>query len=101
MGTRHGLAAAGLALLALAPAAQAAPRYAGSAAATITSCRGDAFTASASVRSLSAKTRRPARVRGTRLQVRLDAVPLFGLPRPGQWKDFGRRSSGSVTETFS
>lgn len=101
MGARHGLLAAGLALLAVAPAAEAAPRYAGSAAATITSCRADGFTASASVRSLSARTRRPARVRGTRLQVRLDAVPLFGLPRPGVWKDLGSRSSATVTETFA
>ena len=88
-------------MLAAAPAAEAAPRFAGSAASTITACRGDGFTATASVRSLSARTRRPARVPGTRLQVRLDAVPLFGLPKPGQWKDLGSRSSGTVTETFS
>lgn len=100
MGTRLALAAA-FALLALAPAAQAAPRYVGSAAATITSCRADGFTASASVRSLSARTRRPAAVRGATLQVRLDAVPLFGLPRPGQWRDLGRRSSGTHSETFA
>ena len=75
------------ALLVAVPAASAAPRYAGSAAATITSCSGAAMTVAASVRSINARSRRPARIRGTRLQLRLDAVPMFGFPRPGKWQD--------------
>lgn len=101
MGARLGLLAVVLALLALAPPAHAAARYAGAAASTITACRGDGFTAAASVRAISARTRRPARLRGTRLQVRLDAVSLFGLPRPGRWRDLGSRSSGTVQESFA
>ena len=101
MGARQALLAVFACLLAIAPSADAAPRYAGSAAATITNCRTEGFTATGSVQALSAKTRRPAKVRGARLQLRLDAVPLFGFPRAGQWRDLGARSAGSVEETFA
>ena len=66
-----------LAVLAVPVVAEAAP------AVTISACRSESLTVAGKV-SLSGKAAR--RARGAALELRFQALPLFGLPRAGAWK---------------
>ena len=84
-------------VLALAiPAAANAAKSPGSA--TITSCKGDALTVAGRLK-LTGKAAR--KVRGANLQMRFQAVALFGLPRASDWRDLGRKSKGSGQQVFT
>jgi hypothetical protein len=87
-------ALAGLSALALAAPAQAA----GAAAATITSCKLDSLTVAGKVAVTGSAARK---VRGANLQLRLQALPLFGLPRAVAWRDLGKKTSGSGRQVFA
>src|SRR5436309_10701677 len=86
---------AALALLALPASATAA---ASPAAATVTACGGDHVTVVGKVK-LSGKA--AAKVRGAGLQMQFQALPLFGLPHTGAWRDMGRKASGSGQQVFT
>jgi hypothetical protein len=87
-------ALAGLSALALAAPAQAA----GPAAATITSCKLDSLTVAGRVAVTGSAARK---VRGANLQLRLQALPLFGLPRAVAWRDLGKKTKGSGQQVFA
>jgi hypothetical protein len=87
-------ALAGLSLLALAAPAHAA----GPAAATITSCKLDSLTVAGAVAVTGSAARK---VRGAKLQLRLQALPLFGLPRTVAWRDLGKKTKGSGQQVFA
>jgi hypothetical protein len=100
--TRIALACSALAAaLVLSPAAQAKSAFKASAAATIDGCIDDTLTVKGVFAAVSAKTRRPVKIPGARLMVRFDALPLFGLPRNGTWRDLGARKSGAAEGVFS
>jgi hypothetical protein len=92
-GTRLALFLSLLTVLALPAAADAAP-----AAATITACRSDSVTVAGKV-ALSGTSAR--RARGATLELRFQALPLFGLPRSGQWKKSGKKTRASSHEAFT
>lgn len=81
-----------LAALGAPAAATAAP-----AAATISACRSDSVTVAGKV-ALSGKSAR--RARGATLELRFQALPLFGLPRSGDWKKSGKKTRASSQEVF-
>jgi hypothetical protein len=81
-------------LLAVPTAAGAATRT----GATITSCRSDSLTVAGKV-ALSGSSAR--RARGTALQMRFQALPLFGMPRSGAWKGVGKKANASSQEAFA
>jgi hypothetical protein len=91
-GTRWTLARACLALTLLALPASA------EGAVTITACKSDSVTVAGKVK-LSGSAARKAH--GATLQLRFQALPLFGLPRSGQWRSAGRRTSGSGVDAFT
>jgi hypothetical protein len=91
-GRRRTLLVSLTALLAFPAAAEAAP-----AAVTLSACKRDAVTVAGKVRFSGSAARR---VRGAKLQLRFHALPLFGLPRAGQWRTVGKRTSGSAAEAF-
>lgn len=84
--------------VALMLALPAAARAAEPAAVTITACKLDGLTLTGRV-ALSGSSARKAR--GANLQLRFHALPLFGLPRTGEWRDLGRKTKVSVQESFS
>ncbi|HEY8865464.1 MAG TPA: hypothetical protein VIM22_00910, partial [Solirubrobacteraceae bacterium] len=85
-----------LLLLALAGApAQAASRPA---SAVITSCKVDHLTVAGAVK-LTGKA--AGKARGAKLQLQFQALPLFGLPKSGAWRDIGTKVKGSGQETFA
>ena len=93
-GTRH-LVLAVLASVCSVPGVAAA---AGPAAVTITACKADSITVAGKVKMTGTAARK---VRGAALQLRFHALPLFGLPRSGQWHDSGKKSKASGQETFN
>lgn len=86
---------AAVALLALPAAATAA---AAPAAATVTGCGGDHVTVVGKVK-LSGKA--AGKVRGANLQMQFQALPLFGIPHTGAWRDMGKKAAGSGQEVFT
>jgi hypothetical protein len=88
------IALTGLSMLALAAPAQAA----GPAAATITSCKLDGLTVAGEVAVTGSLAKK---VRGANLQLRLQALPLFGLPRAVAWRDIGKKTKGSGRQVFA
>jgi hypothetical protein len=91
--------AVGAALLALALALAAAPAHAArapraKAAATIARCQGDVVTVSAALAGAR-------QVRGARLLVRFQLVPLFGVQRSGPEIDAGRKRSALLFQGFT
>lgn len=82
-------------LVALASPAVAA---AAPAAATISACRSDSITVAGKV-SLSGRPAR--RARGATLELRFQALPLFGLPRSAAWKKTGKKTRASSQEVFA
>ena len=91
-GTRWGL------LVACAALVMPAAALADTGAATISACKDDHLTVSGRVRATGADARK---ARGAKLQMRLQAMPLFGLPRAGKWRDLGKKRSASAQEAFS
>jgi hypothetical protein len=89
-----------LALILSALIALAAPAAAGAApaAATISACRSDSLTVAGKL-ALSGNPAR--RARGATLEVRFQALPLFGLPRSGEWKKSGKKTRASSQEVFA
>lgn len=79
--------------LALPAAAQADP-----AATTITACNGDHMTVAGKV-ALKGPAARKAR--GAVLQLRFQALALFGLPQSAGWQVVGNRTKGSGQQAFS
>ncbi|MFL5896816.1 MAG: OmpL47-type beta-barrel domain-containing protein [Thermoleophilaceae bacterium] len=94
MRTRLPLVAA-LASLALTPAAAQAAHPA---AATVTNCSADHMTVVGKVK-LTGKAAR--KVRGASLQLQFQALPLFGLPQAGGWRDLGKKNGGSGQQAFT
>lgn len=92
---RIATALAAFAVLACAPAAQAAS---GPAAVTVTACKGDAMALLGRVKPTG---KAASKVRGAKLQIRFSALPLFGLPKRGAWRDLGTKRSGSGAQTFT
>jgi hypothetical protein len=78
-------------------AVPAAARAADPAAVTISACKSDSVTVAGKL-GLTGTAARKAR--GATLQMRFQAFPLFGLPRSGQWRSAGKRTSGSGQEAF-
>jgi hypothetical protein len=76
-----------LVMLALPVAAEAAP------AATISACRSDSLTVAGKV-SLNGSAAR--RARGAAVELRFQALPLFGLPRIGAWRKSGKNTGQEV-----
>ena len=70
----------------------------GSAAVTITSCKRDALTVAGKLAMTGSEARR---VRGATLELRFQALPLFGLPRSAAWHAAGKRSAASSQEAFN
>lgn len=68
------------------------------AASTITACNPDSVVVAGKV-TLSGKSARTAR--GASLQMRFQAMPLFGFPRTGQWRTVGKKLRASGQEAFS
>jgi hypothetical protein len=89
--------AAALALVALALPASA-HAAAGPASLTVSSCGGDVMGLAGRV---AAAGRSARRVRGARLQMRFQAMPLFGLPRTGAWRDMGAKKSATANQVFN
>ncbi|HVI19270.1 MAG TPA: hypothetical protein VM712_12875, partial [Gaiellales bacterium] len=84
-------------VLALAiPAGADAAKSPGSA--TITACKGDALTVAGKVVTTGKAARK---VRGANLQLRFQALALFGLPRAGEWRDLGKKGKGSGQQVFT
>jgi hypothetical protein len=91
------VALAAAALLAFAPAAAHAVSRP-QASATVLNCAGDHLTVVGKV----ALTGRAARkARGAGLQVRFQALALFGLPRIGAWRDLGAKTTASDQQVFT
>jgi hypothetical protein len=67
------------------------------AAVTIGACKRDSITVAGKVK-LTGRAARKAR--GATLQLRFQALALFGLPHSGQWRSAGKRTSGSGQEVF-
>jgi hypothetical protein len=76
----------------------AAAQAADPAAATISTCKRDALTVAGKV-SLSGGSAR--RARGATVQVRFQALPLFGLPRAGNWSTLGRKTKVTGRQDFT
>lgn len=68
-------------------------------AATIVTCDGDTFAVRASVRPPARKAMR-SRVSGAVLELRFDAVPLFGELRRGSWVRAGRKPAAVRQRAF-
>jgi hypothetical protein len=85
-----------LALLALALPAVAAA--ADPAAATISACKADNLTVAGKVKLTGAAARK---ARGATLELRFQTLPLFGLPRVGNWRSSGKKTKASGQETFN
>ena len=83
-----------VALLAFPIAASAADP----ASVTITSCTSDAVTLAGKV-ALTGSSARKAR--GAVLQMRFQALALFGFPHAGQWKTIGKKTRASGQEAFT
>src|SRR3954447_1444922 len=86
--------AALFAFVLIAPSAQAA----GPASAVVIGCKDDHMTVVGAVK-LTGKAKRKAR--GATLQMQFQALPLFGLPHPGQWRVLGKKTKGSGQENFT
>src|SRR3954447_5225529 len=95
--TRH--AARAITVLAvLALALPGVAQAAGPAGVTISSCKLDRMTVTGKV----ALTRKSARkARGALLQMRFQALSLFGLPRVGDWRDVGKKTRASSQQEFT
>jgi hypothetical protein len=87
------LVLATLALVLSAAAASAAP-----AAVTISACKSDSVVVAGKVELAGSAARR---ARGATLQLRFQALALFGLPHSGAWRNAGRRTSGSGQQLFT
>ena len=83
-------------LLAFAPAAAHAARD--PASVTVTNCKDDHLTVVGALK-LSGSAARKAR--GANLQMQFQAMPLFGLPRTGPFRNLGKKTKASGDETFS
>src|SRR6476469_10578471 len=89
----------GVALTAVALAASPSAGAASSpAAATVTACGADHVTVLGKVK-LTGKSAR--KVRGANLQLQFQALPLFGIPHTGAWRDLGKKTSGSGQQVFT
>src|SRR5436190_18061497 len=97
-GTRHVVTRLALTLGALTLALPAAAAAADPAAVTISACRGDSITVAGKLKLTGSAARK---ARGASLQLRFQALPLFGLPRFGQWRSAGKKRSGSGQEVFA
>jgi hypothetical protein len=91
------MARAAIVLALLVLVAPAAAKAAEPAAVTISSCKRDSVTVAGKVK-LAGSTAR--NVRGATLQLRFQALALFGLPHSGDWRTAGKRASGSGQEAF-
>jgi hypothetical protein len=80
-------------LLALAPASAHA-----AASATITGCGGDHMTV---VGKVAAGGREARKARGANLEVQFFALPVFAMPRPGGWRDLGKRTATTDQQAFT
>ena len=67
------------------------------AAVTIAACKADSVTVAGALKLTGGAARR---ARGATLQLRFQALPLFGLPRSGAWRAAGKRTTGSGQESF-
>jgi hypothetical protein len=93
-GTGHALVLATLALVLPATAAAAADP----AAVTISACKSDSVAVAGKVKLAGGAARK---ARGATLQLRFQALALFGLPRSGDWRGAGRKTSGSGRQLFT
>ena len=67
-------------------------------AATISACKADNLTVAGKV-NLSGSAARKAR--GATLELRFQTLPLFGLPRVGNWRSSGKKTKATGQETFT
>lgn len=67
-------------------------------ASTITACKADRVTVAGKI-TLSGDSARKAR--GAVLQMRFQAMPLFGLPRAGEWRTAGKKLRASGQQEFT
>jgi hypothetical protein len=96
---RHRLAVRlALALALLVVILPAAASAADPAASTITACKADTVTVAGKVALSGAAARR---ARGAVLQMRFQALALFGLPHSGNWTALGKKLRESGQQTFS
>src|SRR6476661_6626153 len=65
---------------------------------TISACRADSLTLAGKVKLTGTAARK---ARGAVLQMRFQALALFGLPRAGQWRTIGKKTAGSGQEVFT
>ncbi|HEX6714856.1 MAG TPA: hypothetical protein VF066_15805, partial [Thermoleophilaceae bacterium] len=86
-----------LVLATLAAALPATAQAAAPAAATVSACGRDSISVAGKV-SLSGRSAR--RARGATLQMRFQALALFGLPHSGAWKSVGKKTKASSREAF-
>ena len=86
-----------LALSVVALAGPAAARAADPAAATITTCKADSLTVAGKVKLTGAAARK---ARGAVLQMRFQALGLFGFPQSGPWHIVGKKTKASGQETL-
>ncbi|MEA2492622.1 MAG: hypothetical protein QOJ29_533 [Thermoleophilaceae bacterium] len=87
-----------MAIVVVAVAAMPAVARAGDAAATITACKADRLTVAGRI-TLGKKS--ASKARGAKLQMRFQALALFGLPRPGNWRDVGKKTRASGEQEFT
>ncbi|MEA2483092.1 MAG: hypothetical protein QOC55_1039, partial [Thermoleophilaceae bacterium] len=95
---RHAVIRLAPVLAALALVLPAAANAADPAAATITACSADHLTLAGKV---ALKGAAAHKARGAQLQMRFQALALFGLPQLGAWRDIGKKTSGSAQQDFT
>jgi hypothetical protein len=97
-GVRHRVISLAIALIMPALALPAVAHAADPAAATITDCQADHLTLAGKVARNGAAARK---ARGATLQMRFQALALFGLPQVGAWRDIGRKTSAAAQQDFA
>src|SRR5215217_5938088 len=94
---RHSLLRLTVALLALLLVVPAAADAAARGSVTVSACGSDNMTVAGKVK-LSGKSAR--KVRGATLELRFQAMALFGLPRTGAWRSSGKKTGASGQDRF-
>jgi hypothetical protein len=97
-GTRSVLSRWSVAAFVLVATLPAAAHAAGPAAVTISACKSDAITVAGKV-ALSGGSARKAR--GATLEMRFQALALFGLPHSGQWRSAGKKTRAIAQQDFT
>jgi hypothetical protein len=95
--TRHVTVRLMLAMVLVALAAPGAARAADPAQSTISACNPDNLTVVGKIK-LTGKDARKAR--GAVLQIRFQALGLFGFPRSGEWRTVGKKTKASGQEVI-